>query len=124
MCDLSGPFKLCTCGDEIDYDKPHWSLQMNLTDRVDSFEILGTMMDPFDREPTLADKLEVELNSRNVFDFDYSPQENDSLTFYYNEDDSDSFEYVNGKWIQPSSLGQHTWDTFENRLEGYLPSKK
>ena len=124
MCDLSGPFKLCTCGDEIDYDKPHWSLQINLVNREEGFQIFGTMMCPYDREPTLADKLEAELNSRNVFDFEYNPQENDSLSFYYNEDDSDTFNFIEGKWRQKSSLGQHTWDTFENKLEGYLPSKK
>ena len=29
MCDLNGPFRLCTCSDDIDYTKPHWILRMN-----------------------------------------------------------------------------------------------
>ena len=124
MCDLSGPFKLCTCDTDIDYDQPHWSLSMNLVDRKDAFEIQGTMAYPFDKAPTLADKLEIELNNRDVFDFDYSPQEDDSLTFQYDEDTSDTFDFVEGKWRQKGSLGQHTWDTFEKELQGHLPTKK
>ena len=27
MCDLNGPFKLCTCSDKIDKEKPHWILK-------------------------------------------------------------------------------------------------
>ena len=29
MCDLNGPFRLCTCSGDIDYSKPHWILRMN-----------------------------------------------------------------------------------------------
>ena len=31
MCDLNGPFRLCTCSSDIDYTKPHWILKMNGT---------------------------------------------------------------------------------------------
>ena len=24
MCDLNGPFRLCTCSDDVEYTKPHW----------------------------------------------------------------------------------------------------
>ena len=30
MCDLNGPFKLCTCSSEIDRSKPHWVLYRNV----------------------------------------------------------------------------------------------
>ncbi|MGB2129673.1 MAG: hypothetical protein ACPHXR_09380 [Flavicella sp.] len=124
MCDLSGPFKLCTCDDDIDENKPYWCLETNLTDRQEGFEIYGTMADPFNREPTRGEKLEVVLNSRNVFDFEYSPKENDCLTFYYNEDNFDSFEFLEGSWKEKASLGVHTFDTYERVLRGHLPKKK
>ena len=30
MCDLNGPFRLCTCSNQVDYSKPHWILRMNV----------------------------------------------------------------------------------------------
>jgi hypothetical protein len=41
MCDLNGPFRLCTCSDELDYTKPHWILRMNSTN--DSEETMVTV---------------------------------------------------------------------------------
>ena len=31
MCDLNGPFRLCSCSADVDYTKPHWILRMNST---------------------------------------------------------------------------------------------
>lgn len=31
MCDLNGPFRLCTCSSNLDYSEPHWILHKNGT---------------------------------------------------------------------------------------------
>ena len=31
MCNLNGPFRLCTCSSNLDYSEPHWILHMNST---------------------------------------------------------------------------------------------
>ena len=41
MCDLNGPFRLCTCSEDIDYSKPHWVLHMNSAN--DGEEVLVTI---------------------------------------------------------------------------------
>lgn len=80
MCDLNGPFKLCSCSVEIDYTLPHWILHTNVkNDGRESMIIVG-MMVPI----SLIDKIERKkilrrLNTMNVFDFEYYPKENDQL---------------------------------------------
>ena len=32
MCDVNGPFKLCTCSEKIDKNKPYWVLKSNRKD--------------------------------------------------------------------------------------------
>ena len=80
MCDLNGPFRLCTCSSDIDYTKPHWILRMNsINDDVETMVTIGMMM-PLN----LINKIERRkilrrLNTVNVFDFEYAPSENDQL---------------------------------------------
>ena len=46
MCDLNGPFRLCTCSDDIDYSKPHWILRMNNTNEGEDMMVNIGMMIP------------------------------------------------------------------------------
>ena len=46
MCDLNGPFRLCTCSDDIDYTKPHWILRMNSTNDGEDMMVTIGMMTP------------------------------------------------------------------------------
>ena len=36
MCDLNGPFKLCTCSGKIDKKKPYWVLKTNKENEIDN----------------------------------------------------------------------------------------
>ena len=74
MCDLNGPFRLCSCSDDIDYSKPHWILRMNNTNEGEDMMVNIGMMIP----SNLIDKIERRkilrrLNTKNVFDFEYTP---------------------------------------------------
>ena len=70
MCDLNGPFRLCSCSSDIDYTKPHWILRINSkNERIDASVMIG-MMTPLN----LIDKIERRkilrrLNTINVFEF-------------------------------------------------------
>ena len=94
MCDLNGPFRLCTCSDNVDYTKPHWILRMNsINDDVETMVTIG-MMTPIN----LIDKIERRkilrrLNTVNVFDFEYTPSENDQLELNLEEDDGYTFNF-------------------------------
>ena len=99
MCDLNGPFRLCTCSGDIDYSKPHWILRMNNTNEGEDMMVNIGMMIP----SNLIDKIERRkilrrLNTINVFDFEYAPNENDQLELNFQEDDGFKFTFRKGKW--------------------------
>lgn len=95
MCDLIKHFKLCTCSEKIDKNKPHWVLERvtsNLKDML--LPIIG--MFPLNYDFNI-DFILNELNNNNPFDFKYHPKQKDTLTLNF---DSESFHviYTNGKW--------------------------
>ena len=127
MCDLNGPFRLCTCSSDIDYTKPHWILRMNsINDDVETMVTIGMMM-PLN----LINKIERRkilrrLNTVNVFDFKYAPSENDQLELNLEEDDGYTFNYKKGKWVFEEWYGEHQEFEYKNQKEGIiesLPSK-
>ena len=108
MCDLNGPFKLCSCSKQVDYSKPHWILRMNNTNEGEDAMINVGMMIP----PNLIHKIERRkilrrLNTINVFDFEYAPNENDQLELNYQEDDGFKFTFKGGKWVMEEFMGEH-----------------
>ena len=127
MCDLNGPFRLCSCSDEIDYTKPHWILRMNsINDDVETMVTIGMMM-PLN----LINKIERRkilrrLNTVNVFDFDYTPSENDQLELNLEEEDGYIFNFKKGKWVFEEWYGERQEFEYKNQKEGIiesLPSK-
>ena len=127
MCDLNGPYKLCSCSSDIDYSKPHWILRMNsVNEGEDAMITVGMMI-----SPNLIDKIErrkilKRLNTINVFDFEYAPNENDQLELNYQEDDGFKFTFKNGKWVMEEFMGEHLVFEHESQREGIiesLPSK-
>lgn len=129
MCDLNGPFRLCSCSDNIDYTKPHWILRMNsINDDVETMVTItiGVMM-PLN----LINKIERRkilrrLNTVNVFDFDYTPSENDQLELNLEEEDGYTFNFKKGKWVFEEWYGEHPVFEHQNTKEGVidsLPSK-
>ena len=127
MCDLNGPFRLCTCSSEIDYTKPHWILRMNCVNNGEEIMVTIGMMIP----PNLINKIERRkvlrrLNTVNVFDFEYSPSENDQLELNLEEDDGYTFNFKKGKWVFEEWYGEHQEFEYKNQKEGIiesLPSK-
>ncbi len=127
MCDLNGPFKLCICSADIDYSKPHWVLHMNSANDGEEVVVTIGLMKPIN----LIDKIERRkvlrrLNTINVFDFDYSPSENDQLELNYEEDYGYKFTFKKGKWVFEEWHGEHPIFEHQNTKEGLiesLPSK-
>lgn len=81
MCDIKHGFKLCTCHD-VDENKSHWKLH-RFKDGPDF--VLGLPNLEFYDEVDI-DFIEGELNARNCFDFEYTPQVNDRLIIYVIKD--------------------------------------
>lgn len=120
MCDINSPFHLCTCESAVNRSKPHWVLHRQLRSR-EKIEIMGEFSIP-DPYTTISERsLQRRLNSVNVFDFDYKPEEGDYLELFLNptieyDEDGEAYddeyypeftlEFRNGRW--------HLLDTFES----------
>ena len=107
MCDLNGKFILCSCS-EVDLSEPHWKLSRNVSNDGEDIHIDIGMMRPLN----LIDKIERRkllrrLNSRNVFDFEYHPKENDVLELNQSEDDGYKLTFLKGKWVLEEFMGEH-----------------
>ena len=123
MCDLNGPFKLCSCSKHVYYSKPHWILRMNNTNEGEDAMINVGMMIP----PNLIHKIERRkilrrLNTINVFDFEYAPNENDQLELNYQEDDGFKFTFKGGKWVMEEFMGEHLVFKHGSQREGLIES--
>ena len=85
MCEVFQEYKLCTCSDKIDKKKPYWVLNKGLPKKDErETSILGTLIyseDEILKEIT-EERLLQDLNSKNIFDFDYRPSENDILKLF------------------------------------------
>jgi len=127
MCDLNGPFRLCSCSDNIDYTKPHWILRMNsVNNDVETMVTIGMMMPLNLINKTERRKILRRLNTVNVFDFKYAPSENDQLKLNLEEDDGYTFNFKKGKWVFEEWYGEHQEFEYKNQKEGIiesLPSK-
>jgi len=124
MCDLNGPFRLCTCSSDIDYTKPHWILRMNTTSEEEDIMVRIGMMVPLN----LINKIERRkilrrLNTVNVFDFEYTPSENDQLELNFEEDDGYKFTFRKGKWVLEEWLGEHPVFEHKDKRKGVIESK-
>ena len=126
MCDLNGPFRLCTCSDDVDYTKPHWILRMSsINDDVETMVTIG-MMTPIN----LIGKIERRkilrrLNTVNVFDFEYAPAENDQLELNLEEEDGYTFNFKKGKWVFEEWYGDcllYTSPSPRDRQKSRMPS--
>ena len=95
MCSTSDGFKLCTCSDDIDKEKPHWVLERLKTKKNDNkFMVIGTF------DVNYLENLEYvleQLNNHNPFDFDYEPRNRDLLTLKFEEGEFNLF-YYNKRW--------------------------
>jgi hypothetical protein len=66
------------------------------------------------------------LNTVNVFDFEFTPSENDQLELNLEEDDGYTFNFKKGKWVFEEWYGEHQEFEYKIQKEGIiesLPSK-
>ena len=95
MCSTSDGFKLCTCSDDIDENKPHWVLErLKINKNGRKFMVIGTF------DVNYLENLEYvleQLNNHNPFDFDYKPRNRDLLTLKFEEGEFNLF-YYNKRW--------------------------
>ena len=76
MCDLNGPFKLCSCSGEVDLSKPHWILKAKAIGEGLDVSVVGQMSYEINLFWEITERnIEKRLNHYNVFDFDYVPIE-------------------------------------------------
>ncbi len=125
MCDVNGPFKLCTCDTVVDRTKPYWILHRYIQSK-EEYQVMGEFMTPNPYQQISTRSLKRRLNSINVFDFEYEPIEGDYLELFLSPDiecfddeeedvkfDPDYIlEFKKGKWVllEPwfSNLYQHS----------------
>ena len=122
MCDVNGPFKLCTCSKKIDKSKPYWVLKYNKQDDLEH-RVLGQFSQPnvlF--TPLIRKNILRRLNTvKSIFDFDYTPKERDLLKLC-GEYDEYYCEFKEGKWRWLENfeyLGKKS-SNYRNKLKGYI----
>jgi len=90
MCSTGPHFKLCTCA-SIESSQNYWRLT---TGNEHVFNgVVGLIVSPaampdaseFDLESFITDRLIHDLNSTNIFDFDYTPKVGDKICFVFDE---------------------------------------
>ena len=97
MCSTGPHFKLCTCSN-IERLQDYWVLTTGNTHVLNG--LVGTIMPPpgineatyFDLDSFVTKRLLHDLNSKNIFDFDYTPQEGDKIRFVFEELKPDDLE--------------------------------
>jgi hypothetical protein len=100
---------------------------MNNTNEGEDMMVNIGMMIP----SNLIDKIERRkilrrLNTKNVFDFEYTPNENDQLELNFQEDDGFKFTFRKGKWVLEEWFGEHPLFEHGTQRDGLiesLPSK-
>ncbi|MGC6402525.1 MAG: hypothetical protein ACON4A_03660 [Flavobacteriaceae bacterium] len=118
MCDVNGPFKLCTCSEKIDKKKPYWVLKSNREDNEEHM-VLGQFSQPnILFTPIVRRNILRRLNTiKSIFDFEYTPQEKDLLKLC-GEYDEYYLEYQMGKWKWLENF------EFEGKRSGHFKLKK
>mgnify|MGYP000383064652 CR=1 FL=1 len=126
MCDVNGPFKLCTCSEKIDKKKPYWVLKSN-KQKGEEFGVLGMFSQPNPVfTPILRRNILRRLNSvKSIFDFEYTPKEKDLLKLC-GEYDEYYCEFINGKWrwIENFDYIGKEEGKFKNKSKGYIEGSK
>ena len=117
MCSTSDGFKLCTCSNEIDENKPHWVLERLKTKKNGiKFMVIGTF------DVNYLENLEYvleQLNNHNPFDFDYEPRNRDLLTLKFEEGEFNLF-YYNKRWADFDEYAELEENQKEEIRKGFL----
>ena len=123
MCKLEDGFKLCTCldekGIEADSDAFIWQLR-RVNPRRPERMLIGKCLPNIltQNDEDLRIKILEQLNQRDCFDFDYSPQQDDQLTIELKNNNYLSYRYSNqsNSWEADKSGVFAVW---KSRLEQF-----
>ncbi len=85
MCQVSQNIRFCSCADKLAEATKHlksiyyvWTIER--ISGINDFAMDGLLMeDPKQLDELSAESILKKLNSQNLFDFEYKPQDNDSL---------------------------------------------
>lgn len=113
MCNLTKEFKLCSCdGDKLSSDEIGWILRR----KNESKEIEKIMGKPAiyrltTKEQETKTAIAKELNTKNCFDFDYTPQEDDFLKIRLETPKGQwyAFRFLKGAWTEDTSTNFDHW---------------
>ena len=126
MCDVNGPFKLCTCSEKIDKKKPYWVLKSNKDDNEEHM-VLGQFSQPnILFTPIVRRNILRRLNTiKSIFDFKYTPQENDLIKLC-GEYDEYYLEFESGKWrwLENFQYEGKRNGAFKSKKKGYIEGKQ
>ncbi len=105
MCKLDDGFILCTCSDKKQKSSAPFTWEL-FRPRYDepNVSVIGEAGAPyFSREGLLlVDKLREQLNSRNCFDFDYEPEDGDTLVITQSDNEMEyAFTFRDGWSYDP-----------------------
>ncbi|MCP4520303.1 MAG: hypothetical protein GY827_01180 [Cytophagales bacterium] len=122
MCSIEEGFKLCTCGEEKELatEKIIWELRRvnpEKPQRVIRGKIAARNFS--EKEQNEIKFIESELNTRNCFDFDYIPQENDYLIVIIDNKQKYTYSFKK-EWKYQRSPKFFKW---KSQLEDYKKGK-
>ena len=120
MCKDLREYKLCTCSSKIDKTKPYWVLSKRIPALI-TLDVVGTLIMPDEQFLLTEDRLLFDLNSKNIFDFDYQPLENDILIVFDGEFTYE-FIYEKNELYYKWEVHQYFISNFETfqKKEGYI----
>ena len=124
MCKDLREYKLCTCSSKIDKTKPYWVLSKGIPSIPFVSPLVrnwGELIPPDEQFVLTEDRLLIDLNSKNIFDFDYQPLENDILIVFDGEFTYE-FIYEKNELYYKWNVHQYFISNFETfqKKEGYI----
>lgn len=110
MCNSKYNLKLCTCSDVGKTDS-HWSLKRFIGCDWLNIETGRCFLPEYTKEDiSLGRQILGDLNNTICFDFDFHPEEGDTLNIMFNLPDSKTsyeFIYQNNIWRMENSISAH-----------------
>lgn len=124
MCDLTKEFKLCSCdGDKLAANEIGWILyRRNVDKTVDIIRGKPFIYQLSSKEENIKTLVGQQLNSKNCFDFEYKPKEDDFLKIRIKKGKTQwyAFRFLGATWHEDKSISFDSWrQQLEKLKEGY-----
>lgn len=127
MCDIKDGFKLCTCEEKLHIQEIGWVLKRTNDTLPLAYRKGRAVIPRYNaNEKELQTLILNNLNSRNSFDFDYTPHDNDLITIKARANDKSecqwyAYRFQRNKWNIDTSDSLAAWKTqLEKFKEGIV----